>query len=672
MPRVRNSLLLATLLLTSAVPALHSTAHAQIPTFDNGPPLLSPGTDRSLAQLISSLETSLKDTPKPAGGSWAKLSKSDRASLVLRRNALSLATRADELGVKGHQHALAARIVADVANTSELTSLLTRIDESLIDHASTEVQSAWPDDATPLATELRRRLGVFITGDESTLTWTGHAIAPATTPTGVEALDRAVRDIESAFAPTLPLAAFAPARNHTRSLLTRACQHARDDSGLSGSALTIFHARFTAILNALKQDPFDPINAADLDTLVQSADLIAAIFPSAGPSAKSQPKPATDPLSSLSAAEREAITRFALSSGPSSMNSDRIDTAHTWFATMSKLASTAGKPRTTPPPLKQLDKVITSRAVAAAKDASKSFADLFRTQVSPRDPAVLAGLTALRKAQSDFDSIEHLRATFSTKDQWNDQSPLAATRFTKLGVEFQNTAKRDAALATLRSWASGFDTDELSPAPPPTDPSCATTLQRLTTLFASLQDRKKGLLNHKADPSASTLASLDQQFADLRALALDLSQTSRFIDLPLAASPRHLIFARVPGLHLTEPTFNELLVRARGTLTTADALLDQWAKGAVPTRQHIQSLRDELSISAAIGRALPTLPGSVPPHPLQSILCGTPPTALAARADALAALCRAVEAHIAAIKSKDANAMPMLTFARSCAARIDR
>jgi hypothetical protein len=102
-------------------------------------------------------------------------------------------------------------------------------------------------------------------------------------------------------------------------------------------------------------------------------------------------------------------------------------------------------------------------------------------------------------------------------------------------------------------------------------------------------------------------------------------------------------------------------------------MLDQWAKGTAPARQQVQSLRDELSITAAIGRALPDsalTSAATPPHPLQALLCGTPPGTLNSRADPLAALCRTVEAHIAALKNKDANAMPLLNLARSAAARV--
>ncbi len=674
MRHARNPILHAAVaLLCGTAPIFLSVAHAQIPTFDNGPPLLSTGTDRALANLIKDLQSALKDEPSTTSTTWAKLPKSDRASLVLRRAALALAIRSDELGTKGNHHALAARIFTDAAaNTTELANLVARVDESLIDHAAKELDAPWPEDPAALSAELRRRLGIFITGDESTLTWNGATVAPATTPTGVEALDRAVRDVESAFIPTLPLAAFAPARNHTRALLTRACQHAKGDTGLSTSSLTIFHARFTAILNDLRQSPLD---SSDLNTLVHSADLIATLFPSS----KNQPKPpASDPLSTLSAAERDAITRFALSSGPQSMTPDRIDTARTWLATMSHLAASAGKPRSMPPPLKQLDKVITSRALAAAKDGTKGFADLFRTQTSPRDPAILAALSAMRKASADLDSLEDLRALFSTNDSkgdtWDPQFPLAAARFTKLGVEFQNPAKRDAALNTLRSWASGTNastiTSTTSTTTQPRDPSCIATLQRVTTLAATLQDRKKSLLNQKSDPPSSTLTSLDQQVTDLRALALDLRHAARYIDLPLPFAQRRAEFTRVPGLYLSKPAADELLSRLRITFTSADALLDAWAKNTPPSRAQLQQLRDELSLTAAIGRSLPIRAITTSTHPLQSTLCCTPPDQ-ADRAAALSTLCRAIEAHIAAQKNKDANATPLLTLARSAAARVE-
>jgi hypothetical protein len=664
-PRVRNCLVL---LLTLAWGALWitSSARAQIPTFDNGPPLLAPGTDRSLTILISDLQSSLTDSPNTSDLRWVKLSPTQRVSLTFRRAALSLASRADELGPKGHPHALAARQLAAASATPQ--PFTTRIDESLIDHAAREIQSPWPEEHAALSAELRRRLGIFITGDESTLTWSGVPVAPATTPTGVEALDRAVRGIETAFAPTLPLAAFAPARNHTRALLTRACQHARGDSGLTGSALTIYHARFTTILNALSQSPFD---SAELQTLVESADLVTLIFPSS----KVQPKPASDPLASLSTAEREAITRFALSSGPQSMTADRIDTAREWFASMTRLAASSGKPRPMPPPLKQLDKVITARALASSKDGGKGLSDLFRTQTSPRDPAVLAGLSALRKAQADLDSLDHLRTLFSSNDTWNDQFPLAAARFTKLGVEFQNPAKRDAALNTLRTWASGTDLlislNDLS-LTSLTDPSCLATATRIDSVATLLLNRKTSLLNSKAEPPAATLDTLHRHISDLRSLASIFRGSASFLQFPIDPAARHALLSLTPGLHLTDSAWQELTSRARASHNTFDAMLDQWAKGTPPSAAAVLQLKDDLAIAATLGRA-----GSITHMPPQTkvpqlflLLCGTPPH-LADNASAVSALCRAVEAHVAAVKYKDANAIPLLSLARSAAARVE-
>jgi hypothetical protein len=666
----RNPLLFITcLFLVKLLPAFQTTAHAQIPTFDNGPPLLAPGTDRALVNLIKDLQAALKDAPQVADAKWLALPVDTRATLVFRRAALALALRADALGQNGHPHALAARQLADAATTPQYFTAA--LDESLIDHAAKEIESPWPDDAAALAAELRRRLGVFITGQESKLTWSVTELdfemeLAHLQQTGVDALDAAVQAVRDGFTPTLPIAALAPLRNHTRELLWRASIHARGSSGLSPSALSIYHPRFTDILNQLKQSPFE---TRELHTLVNSTDLLITLFPP--PSSK----PPVNVLATLSTAERDLITRFALASDSKVMTADRIDTIQRWHTAMTHLAAAAAKPRSMPPPLKQLDKVITARALAASKDALRGFLDLFRAQTSPRDPAVLAGLAALRNAQIDLDAIDNLRNLFSTGDTWDPSLPLAATRLTKLGVDIQNPSKRDAALTTLRSWSTGTDLLRVADDPACTsliDPSCLATAKRIQTVAASLLDQKKSLLNQKSDPTPATLDSLHKQIADLRILALTFRSTAAFLLLPTDGPTRRSLLALTPGLYLTDPTWQELTLRARATLNTVDSTLDQWARGSTPSTTTMRQLRDDLSITAALGTAINRSPfpskWTIPP--LFYLLCGTPPDQTD-RAAALSTLCRTIEAHVAAHQTRDANATPLLTLARSSASRVN-
>jgi hypothetical protein len=664
-----NPFLITTcLLLTCVAPPLLPVAHAQIPTFDNGPPLLAPGTDRALVNLIKDLQAALKDAPKPSDSTWSTLGKDPRAALVFRRAALALAIRADALGQQGHLHALAARQLADAATIPQYFAAA--VDESLIDHAGTEIESPWPDDAAALASELRRRLGVFIAGQESKLTWSVTELdfemeLSHMRRTGVDAIDAAVKAVQDGLTPTLTIAALAPLRNHTRELVWRASIQAGDTSGLSPSALSIYHLRFTDILNQLKQSPFE---TRELEALVNSADLFLTLFPP--PSSK----PQVNVLATLSTAERDVITRFVLSSDSKVMTADRIDTIQRWHTAMTRLATAAAKPRSMPPPLKQLDKVITARALAASKDALRGFIDLFRTQTSPRDPAVLAGLAALRSAQIDLDALDHLRDLLSTNDAWDPSLPLAATRLTKLGVDIQNPSKRDAALTTLRSWSTGTDLSSVTDDPAFTnliDPSCLATAKRIQNVAASLLDQKKSLLNQKSDPTPATLDSLHRQISDLRMLAITIHHAAAFLQLPTDGPARRSRLALTPGLYLTDPTWQELTLRARATLNTVDATLDQWGKGSGPSTTTIRQLRDDLSITAALGIAINASPfpskWTIPP--LFYLLCGTPPDQTR-QADALAALCRTIEAQVAAHQARDATATPLLTLARAVASRV--
>lgn len=666
MPHVRNPFFcVAITLVTLATTAFLHTAQAQIPTFDNGPPLLSPGTDRALATLIKDLQASIKEAPKPSDSNWSSLPANARALLVFRRAALALAIRADAIGQNGHPHALAARQLADAADAASLLTI--GVDEALIDHAAKEIESPWPEDAGSLASELRRRLGIFISGTEAQLAWPSSPGSSSPLPlTKIDAIDKGVRQVQDAFAPTLPLIAFAPLRNHTRHLLDAACTQAAGSSKLTTSALSIYHPRFTSILDQLKLTPFQ---TDDLHTLVSSAELIITLFPPANA------KVEANVLSTLSVAERDLITRFAISSGPKVMTSDRIDTIQRWHMAMQRLAIAAGKPRGMPPALRQLDKVITSRAAAASKDGVRGLVDLFRPQTSPRDPAVLAGLTALRNAQEDLDAIDNLRILFSTGETWDPSFPLAATRFTKLGVDFQNNVKRDAALTTLRAWSTGTDLLESINDPSYavlTDPSCITTAKRIETLASSLLDRKKSLLNQKSDPAPATLDALHKQMADLRTLAAGFRNAAPFLQLPGDSLKRRSLFALTPGLYLTDPTYLELQNRARATMNTLDSTLESWNSGTSPTPNTIRQLVENLTIFAAIGQSLhrPAIADTQFP-PLFYLLCGTPPTQTN-RAMALSVLCRTIEAQVAAQQARDATATPLLTLARSCAERIER